>query len=259
MSISERFVLLMPAVVLAIVAISLPTGISAEEIPHLPEGCDGVVFTDFDVPPAMVDSIPPIYNPDWDTCDSITVAVDVLETGEVCKAQVVSDAFPAYRNAAIEAASTSRFMAALRDGNPVPGRRFVTYVFEPHDYHRASAQLRTTGTMVSAMADSVWPHSEHGDRLPSFKLNEIIVTGDISVEALDHALAQLGSEIIATESPNEAIHFLAFPEDLRRCKWKYVDLLVSTSSHGDVWSGHRFDFVNENGVYRLVRSRRWVF
>jgi len=259
MSISERIVILVPAVALAIVAISLPTGSSAEEYPHLPEGCDGVVFSDFDVPPAMVDSIPPIYNPDWDVCDSITVAVDVLETGEICKAQVVSEAFPAYRNAAIEAASTSLFMAALRDGNPVPGRRMITYVFEPHDYHREPAQLRITGTMVSSLADSFWQHSEHGDRLPTFKLNGILVTGDISTEVLDQALAQLDSEIIATESPNEAIHFLAFPEDLRRCEWKYVDLLVRTSSHDDVLSGHRFDFVNENGVYRLVRSRRWVF
>jgi len=223
--------------------------------------CYDVDFDEFDVAPAMVDSVPPEYSEStaMSISGTIVVEVDVLEDGTVCSVRTIRGGHATISQAATQAARSSRFAPATRSGVPVPGRATIEYRFIKRDPHREPPELTKVSPMMSDIADSVLLHPKHGDLVPRIYYSEILIQGDLSKAVFDQIVGELDGELADDERIVSIEHLLVFPDSLRSKRTEFIDLIVTTQRGvGYEASGQGLYFVNEGGRYRLLGFReKW--
>lgn len=197
---------------------------------------DGIDFTVFDVPAAMLDSVAveyPAIAVRAGLEGEVEVEVAVLPSGEAVCAVVRLAVHPLLERAALEAAWASRYRPATRDGVPVPGLARVGYTFDleqvgPDRWRRPDpTPFRWTGPLVG---DMIGPPRQ-GDAKRIHRYQGVVVHGRVSVSVLDTLLAEVRGKCKEGERPDEVWTFDARQPESPWSYAEYGDIRVDTCMH----------------------------
>lgn len=161
--------------------------------------CPDLDFEDFDVPPAMVDAVTPVF-PQMAILagmgGEVLVKVRLRADGEVCDVEVMESCHPVMDREAVKAARNSRFKPASRNGHAVPGAMELLYDF--HFEFTSVEDFDDEDRLILGAPPYIFGPVFEGPLLYSFRINRwawpnpaLDFRGDISVEKYRDAMAEL--------------------------------------------------------------------
>ena len=228
--------------------------------------CPDTSFDEFDVAPALADSVGPqislpyLFESGWKR-STISIEVLVLDDATPCQARLLgaTNAPAPFVHAAQVAAMASTYRAAIRDGLPVPGRLRIDYDYRVDLREEPPAQVVTENMVSSRGVDGGVSRFCGLESAQVFEYDGTRFHGDIALEVVRDAEAQLAERIPGDWHVADVVHWMSLPEtcrDARDNDWFDLEVWAQAEQPdgtlGDEF--HVYRFVNEGGRYRALPS-----
>ena len=219
----------------------------------------------FDHPPAFADSVPPEY-PEMARLAKLEGTVVARATigadGRLIDTEILSKLNPVVDRAVIKALEKSTFVPASLNGENTLGCLNVSYTFDldlwnEEHVRKIRPPIDWESPSISDVGELVEERGNEDVKFSVYSYDNIRFVGDIPCGIYESVMEQVRPCLTSGEVVMSFHHNLAFEELGKIDSIVTYDLEIMTctqrDSSGVCLSGHRFAFVNQDGVYTLTK------